>query len=70
MLTGRVRKGQETDVVRARFLNAFSDERRLDAVEQLILLAEEVGLPRLSDWCTTTAPPRRRWITTSMIGDV
>jgi aryl-alcohol dehydrogenase-like predicted oxidoreductase len=45
MLTGRVRKGQQTDVVRARFLNAFSDERRLDAVEQLIPLAEQAGLP-------------------------
>jgi aryl-alcohol dehydrogenase-like predicted oxidoreductase len=45
MLTGRVRKGHGTDVVRARFLNAFSDERRLDAVEQLIPLAEDAGLP-------------------------
>ncbi len=45
MLTGRVRKGQTTDVVRARFLSAFSDERRLDAVEQLIPLAAEAGLP-------------------------
>jgi aryl-alcohol dehydrogenase-like predicted oxidoreductase len=45
MLTGRVRKGQPTDVVRARFHNAFSDERRLDAVEQLIPLAEQAGLP-------------------------
>ncbi len=45
MLTGRVRKGLQTDVVRARFLNAFSDERRLDAVEQLIPLAEAAGLP-------------------------
>src|ERR671931_2357035 len=45
MLTGRVRKGEETDVVRARFLpNAFRDERRLDVVERLIPLAEEVGL--------------------------
>src|SRR4051794_26516375 len=45
MLTGRVRKGQQTDVVRARFLNAFSNERRLDAVEQLITLAADAGLP-------------------------
>jgi hypothetical protein len=45
MLTGPVRKGQQTDVVRARFLTAFSDERRLDAVEQLIPLAEEAGFP-------------------------
>jgi aryl-alcohol dehydrogenase (NADP+) len=45
MLTGRVRKGRQTDVVRARFLTAFSDERRLDAVERLIPLAAEAGLP-------------------------
>ena len=45
MLTGRVRKGQQTDLVRAAFFKAFSDERRLDAVEQLIPLAEEAGLP-------------------------
>jgi aryl-alcohol dehydrogenase-like predicted oxidoreductase len=45
MLTGRVRKGRQTDVLRAAFFKVFSDERRLDVVEQLILLAEEVGLP-------------------------
>jgi aryl-alcohol dehydrogenase-like predicted oxidoreductase len=47
MLTGRVRKGQQTDLVRAAlpFFKVFSDERRLDAVEQLIPLAEEAGLP-------------------------
>ena len=45
MLTGRVRKGQQTDLVRAPFLETLSDERRLDAVEQLIPLAEEAGLP-------------------------
>jgi aryl-alcohol dehydrogenase-like predicted oxidoreductase len=45
LLTGRVRKGQETDVRRAQIFRAFSDERRLDAVEQLIPLAEEASLP-------------------------
>ncbi|MEO3859658.1 aldo/keto reductase [Acrocarpospora sp. B8E8] len=45
MLTGRVRKGQQTDLVRAAFFKVFSDERRLAAVEQLSLLAEEAGLP-------------------------
>jgi aryl-alcohol dehydrogenase-like predicted oxidoreductase len=45
MLTGRVRKGQQTDVIRARFLEALGDERRLDAVEQLIPPAHEAGLP-------------------------
>ena len=45
MLTGRVRRGAETDVVRASYFKAFSDERRLDAVERLVPLAEEAGLP-------------------------
>jgi aryl-alcohol dehydrogenase (NADP+) len=45
MLTGRVRRGQDTDVTRARFMKAFNDERRLDVVERLILLADEAGLP-------------------------
>ena len=45
LLTGRVRRGQQTDVIRAPFVKALSDERRLDAVEQLIPLAEEAGLP-------------------------
>jgi aryl-alcohol dehydrogenase-like predicted oxidoreductase len=44
MLTGRVRRGQETDVARAAMLPVFHDERRLDAVEQLISLADEAGL--------------------------
>jgi aryl-alcohol dehydrogenase-like predicted oxidoreductase len=44
MLTGRVRRGQDTDVIRAKFHTAFSDERRLDAVEQLIPLAHEAGV--------------------------
>jgi aryl-alcohol dehydrogenase-like predicted oxidoreductase len=45
MLTGRVRRGQDTDVTRAKYFTAtFSDERRLDAVERLIPLAEEAGL--------------------------
>jgi aryl-alcohol dehydrogenase-like predicted oxidoreductase len=45
MLTGRVRKGQQNDLRRAPFLKVMSDERRVDAVEQLIPLAEEAGLP-------------------------
>jgi aryl-alcohol dehydrogenase-like predicted oxidoreductase len=44
MLTGRVRRGQDNDVTRAKFMTAFSDERRLDAVERLIPLAGEAGL--------------------------
>jgi aryl-alcohol dehydrogenase-like predicted oxidoreductase len=45
MLTGRYRKGQEADTLRSQFGFAhMSDERRLDAVEQLIPLAEKAGL--------------------------
>ena len=44
MLTGRVRRGQGSDVTRARFFTVFGDERRLDAVERLIPLAGEAGL--------------------------
>jgi aryl-alcohol dehydrogenase-like predicted oxidoreductase len=45
MLTGRIRKGQETDLRRAAVFTSFSDERRLDAVEQIIPVAEEAGMP-------------------------
>jgi aryl-alcohol dehydrogenase (NADP+) len=45
MLTGRVRRGQDNDVTRAKLFTVFGDERRLDAVERLIPLAEEAGLP-------------------------
>jgi aryl-alcohol dehydrogenase-like predicted oxidoreductase len=44
MLTGRIRKGQQTDLRRAALFRAFSDERRLDAVERLIPVAEQAGL--------------------------
>src|SRR5450432_1044298 len=46
MLTGRYRKGQPLpDTVRAKFLpKQMSDERQLDAVEQLIVVAEAAGL--------------------------
>ena len=44
MLTGRVRRGQDSNVLRGKMLASFSDERRLDVVEQLIPLAEEAGL--------------------------
>jgi aryl-alcohol dehydrogenase-like predicted oxidoreductase len=48
MLTGRYRKGQPLpDTLRARGVMArqMSDERRLDAVEQLISVAAEAGMP-------------------------
>jgi aryl-alcohol dehydrogenase-like predicted oxidoreductase len=44
MLTGRVRRGQETDLRRTRLFAALRDERRIDAVEELIPLAEEAGM--------------------------
>jgi aryl-alcohol dehydrogenase-like predicted oxidoreductase len=44
MLTGRVRKGRPTDSHRAPLFKVFGDERRLDAVEQLIALADDAGL--------------------------
>ncbi len=45
MLTGRVRKGQQTDLRRAHLFRHLNDERRIDAVEQIIPLAEKAGLP-------------------------
>jgi aryl-alcohol dehydrogenase-like predicted oxidoreductase len=45
MLTGRVRKGQQTDLRRAHIFRHLNDERRIDVVEQLIPLAEKAGLP-------------------------
>ncbi|WP_432561505.1 aldo/keto reductase [Kineococcus sp. SYSU DK003] len=44
MLTGRYRKGQRADTPRANRFRYFSDERRLDVVEELIALADEVGV--------------------------
>jgi aryl-alcohol dehydrogenase-like predicted oxidoreductase len=41
----RVRKGQETDLRRAGRFSSLSDEGRLDAVEQIISLSHEAGLP-------------------------
>ena len=45
MLTGRIRKGAQTDLRRAAILTSFNDDARLDAVERLVPLAEEAGLP-------------------------
>ena len=45
LLTGRVRKGQQTDLRRAAIFSHMRDERRLDAVEKIIPLADEAGLP-------------------------
>jgi aryl-alcohol dehydrogenase-like predicted oxidoreductase len=66
MLTGRVRRGQANDVTRARFHKAFSDERRLDVVEQLIPLAQEAGLsmPHLAMAFAISHPV----VTTALLG--
>lgn len=45
LLTGRVRKGRPNQLRRADFFKHLNDERRLDAVEQFISLADEAGLP-------------------------
>jgi aryl-alcohol dehydrogenase-like predicted oxidoreductase len=45
VLTGRIRKGQETDLRRASRFRHITDERRVDAVEQLIPIAQEAGVP-------------------------
>ncbi len=45
MLTGRIRQGQPTDLRRAAMFTGFGDGPRLDAVEQIIPLAEQAGLP-------------------------
>lgn len=45
LLTGRYRRGEEAQTHRARFgFRHLADERRLDAVEQLLALADEAGL--------------------------
>jgi aryl-alcohol dehydrogenase-like predicted oxidoreductase len=44
-LTGRIRKGGQTDLRRVAFFKHISDERRLDTVEQLIPIADKAGLP-------------------------
>jgi aryl-alcohol dehydrogenase-like predicted oxidoreductase len=45
MLTGRIRKGQQTDLRRATRFRHITDEHRIDAVERIIPVAEEAGLP-------------------------
>jgi aryl-alcohol dehydrogenase-like predicted oxidoreductase len=45
LLTGRVRRGEHNDLRRAGLFHHLNDERRLDAVEALIPLAQEAGLP-------------------------
>jgi aryl-alcohol dehydrogenase-like predicted oxidoreductase len=46
LLTGRFRRGQQATTHRSGFTpRHFSDERKLDVVEQLVPLAEKAGLP-------------------------
>jgi aryl-alcohol dehydrogenase-like predicted oxidoreductase len=45
LLTGRVRKGQQTDLRRTAMFSHMRDERRLDTVERIVPLAEKAGLP-------------------------
>ncbi|MFC0109735.1 aldo/keto reductase [Kibdelosporangium aridum] len=45
LLTGRVRKNEDNNLLRAGLFQHFNDEHRLDAVEKLIPLAAEAGLP-------------------------
>ncbi|WP_125776598.1 aldo/keto reductase [Antribacter gilvus] len=46
LLTGRYRKGQDNDTHRTRFgFRHMRDERRLDAVEQLLPIAQDAGIP-------------------------
>lgn len=45
LLTGRIRKGQQTDVRRASMFTHMTDEARLDVVEQFTELAQQVGMP-------------------------
>jgi aryl-alcohol dehydrogenase-like predicted oxidoreductase len=44
LLTGRVRKGEATDLRRANFFTHMSDARRIDIVEQIIPVAEQAGI--------------------------
>jgi aryl-alcohol dehydrogenase-like predicted oxidoreductase len=45
MLTGRFRKGQDSDLARVGMFRHNQDERRIDAVEQVVALSEETGIP-------------------------
>jgi aryl-alcohol dehydrogenase-like predicted oxidoreductase len=45
MLTGRVRKGQESDLRRKQYFKHLRDAQRIDKAEQFVALAREAGLP-------------------------
>lgn len=66
MLTGRYRKGDVPDTMRAQRFAHMRDDRRLDAVEALVELAEESGirLPHLALAFVVTHPG----VTSAIIG--
>jgi aryl-alcohol dehydrogenase-like predicted oxidoreductase len=45
MLTGRVRKGEESNLRRTQLFKHLQDEQRIDKAEQFAALANEAGLP-------------------------
>ena len=45
MLTGRVRRGRESDLRRTQRFAALRDEQRIDAVEEFVALSDRVGIP-------------------------
>jgi aryl-alcohol dehydrogenase-like predicted oxidoreductase len=59
LLTGRVRKGQQTDLRRTAMFSHMRDERRLDAVEKIIPLACWPR-PRSSAWSSSRSAGCRR----------
>jgi aryl-alcohol dehydrogenase-like predicted oxidoreductase len=66
LLTGRVRRDQDNDLRRAGIFRHLTDERRLDAVERLVPLAEEAGLPMTHlAMAFTTAHPG---VTSALLG--
>jgi aryl-alcohol dehydrogenase-like predicted oxidoreductase len=54
MLTGRVRRNEENTLRRASYFQHLNDQHRIDAVEKLVPLAAEAGLP-LSQMATAFA---------------
>jgi aryl-alcohol dehydrogenase-like predicted oxidoreductase len=66
MLTGRVRRGQDTDVIRAQYSSTFTNERRLETVEQLVALAADAGvsMPHLAMAFTVAHPG----VTSALLG--
>jgi aryl-alcohol dehydrogenase-like predicted oxidoreductase len=61
LLTGRVRKGRQSDLRRSGpYFTHLRDERRIDVVEQLVPLADESGVP-LTLWRARTRAEHLTW---------